>query len=239
MPRSSSFAARSGCAAAQNRAGVSRRRRRADGQRSVRALRHRADRARGSMPPLNEWRAQRGRRGARSRVRHDHGARRLGSHLRSAAGQNELIQRIAAANQNTIVVVTSGGAVDMNGWLERVPALLQAWYPGQEGGTALAEILFGDVNPSGKLPATFERRAQDNPVVGRATTPSPARNTCVYKEGVFVGYRGYEKHGTTPLFPFGHGLSYSRSSSGISRSRRERRRRSRKAARRSSTCRLQ
>jgi beta-glucosidase len=122
-------------------------------------------------------------------------------------GQNELIQKITAANKNAIVVVTSGGAVDTNDWLERVPALLQAWYPGQEGGTALAEILFGQVNPSGKLPATFERRAQDNPAHENYYA-QPGTHRVVYKEGVFVGYRGYEKQGTAPLFPFGHGLSY-------------------------------
>lgn len=122
-------------------------------------------------------------------------------------GQNELIQRITAANNNVIVIVTSGGAVDTNDWLERVPALLQAWYPGQEGGTALAEILFGQVNPSGKLPATFERRAPDNPTYENYY-PQLGTRGIVYEEGVFVGYRGYEKRGTTPLFPFGHGLSY-------------------------------
>jgi beta-glucosidase len=122
-------------------------------------------------------------------------------------GQNELIRKITAANKNTIVVVTSGGAVDTNEWFERVPAMLQAWYPGQEGGTALAEILFGKVNPSGKLPATFERRAQDNPAYENYY-PEPGSRRVVYKEGVFVGYRGYEKNGTAPLFPFGHGLSY-------------------------------
>jgi beta-glucosidase len=74
------------------------------------------------------------------------------------SGQDELIQEIAATNKNTIVVMTSGGSVDMNAWLDRVPALIEAWYPGQEGGTALAEILYGDVNPSGRLPASFERR---------------------------------------------------------------------------------
>lgn len=122
-------------------------------------------------------------------------------------GQNELIQKIAAANKNAIVVVTSGGAVDMNSWLDRTAALLQAWYPGQEGGTALAEILFGDVNPSGRLPATFERRAQDNPAYAHYY-PEARTNRILYKEGVFVGYRGFEKNGTEPLFPFGHGLSY-------------------------------
>jgi beta-glucosidase len=95
----------------------------------------------------------------------------------------------------------------MNAWLNRVPALIQAWYPGQEGGTALAEILFGDVNPSGRLPVTFERRWEDNPVHD-SYYPEADTKRVVYKEGVFVGYRGYERNGTKPLFPFGFGFSY-------------------------------
>lgn len=127
--------------------------------------------------------------------------------FRLPLGQDELIQEMAAANKNTIVVMTSGGSVEMNAWLNRVPALVQAWYPGQEGGTALAEILFGDINPSGRLPVTFERRWEDNPVHD-SYYPEPGTNRVVYKEGVFVGYRGYERSGTKPLFPFGFGLSY-------------------------------
>ncbi len=122
-------------------------------------------------------------------------------------GQNELIGRIAAANPNTIVVVTSGGATDMAAWLDRVPAVLQAWYPGQEGGTALAEIVFGEVNPSGHLPATFERRLEDNPAYAN-WYEQPGTNRIEYREGVFVGYRGFERNATKPLFPFGYGLSY-------------------------------
>jgi beta-glucosidase len=122
-------------------------------------------------------------------------------------GQDELIQTIAAANKNTIVVMTSGGSVDMSAWVDRVPALLEAWYPGQQGGTALAEVLFGDVNPSGRLPVTFERRWEDNPVHD-SYYPEANSKRVVYKEGVFVGYRGYEQTGTKPLFPFGSGLSY-------------------------------
>ncbi|MDQ3918361.1 MAG: glycoside hydrolase family 3 C-terminal domain-containing protein [Acidobacteriota bacterium] len=122
-------------------------------------------------------------------------------------GQDELINEMAAANRNTIVVVTSGGNVDMSGWLERVPALIEAWYPGQEGGTALAEILAGEVNPSGRLPVTFERRWEDNPVHD-SYYPAAGTNRVEYKEGVFVGYRGYEHNNTKPLFPFGYGLSY-------------------------------
>ncbi len=122
-------------------------------------------------------------------------------------GQDDLISEMAAANRNTIVVVTSGGGYDTSAWLDRIPALLQAWYPGQEGGTALAEILLGDVNPSGRLPVTFERRWEDNPTHD-SYYPAEGTNRVVYKEGVFVGYRGYEKNNTKPLFPFGHGLSY-------------------------------
>ena len=122
-------------------------------------------------------------------------------------GQNELIQRIAAKNKNTIVVVNSGGGVDMTSWLDNVAGVIEAWYPGQEGGTALAEILFGDVNPSGHLAATFERRWEDNPTHDNYY-PEKGTNRVVYKEGVFVGYRGYEHNGTKPLFPFGYGLSY-------------------------------
>jgi len=78
-------------------------------------------------------------------------------------GQNELIASVAPENKNSIVVINSGGGVDMTPWIGRVPAVIEAWYPGQEGGTALAEILFGDVNPSGHLAATFEKHWEDNP----------------------------------------------------------------------------
>lgn len=127
--------------------------------------------------------------------------------FRLPPGQDELIREMVAANKNTIVVLTSGGGVDMTRWLDSVPALLQAWYPGQEGGRALADILFGDANPSGRLPMTFERQWADNPVHDNYY-PAPDTNRVVYREGVFVGYRGYERNGTKPLFPFGFGLSY-------------------------------
>jgi len=127
--------------------------------------------------------------------------------FRLPLGQEELIQEMAAANKKTIVVMTAGGGVDMSAWLDRVPALVHAWYPGQEGGTALSEILFGDVNPSGRLPVTFERRWEDNPVHD-SYYPEAGTKRVVYKEGVFVGYRGYERSNIKPLFPFGFGLSY-------------------------------
>ena len=106
-----------------------------------------------------------------------------------------------------IVAVTSGGNVDSNAWLDRVPALLETWYGGQDGGKALAEILLGEVNPSGHLPATFERHAEDNPTFANYY-PEPGTKRVVYKEGIFVGYRGYEHNHVKPLFPFGYGLSY-------------------------------
>lgn len=122
-------------------------------------------------------------------------------------GQDELIRKIVAVNPKTIVVVTSGGGVDMSQWIDQVPAVVQAWYPGQEGGTALPEILFGDQNPSGHLPATFERKWEDNPA-NATYYPKSGTNRVEYSEGVFVGYRGFEQKKTQPLFPFGHGLSY-------------------------------
>jgi beta-glucosidase len=122
-------------------------------------------------------------------------------------GQDNLIQEMAAANSNTIVAITSGGNVDMTGWIGKVPAVIEMWYAGEQGGTALAEILFGNVNPSGHLPATFEKRWQDNPTYANYY---PAANSVQvkYQEGIFVGYRGYERNKVAPQFPFGFGLSY-------------------------------
>ena len=125
------------------------------------------------------------------------------------AGQVKLISAVAAANPRTIVLLFGGGGVDWAGWLDQVPAVLHVWYPGQEGGRAIADILFGVVNPSGKLPATFERRLRDNPSAPyymRETDAAAKR--AVYGEGIFVGYRGYDQAGIEPQFCFGHGLSY-------------------------------
>ena len=127
--------------------------------------------------------------------------------FRLPPGQDELIDKIAAINKHTIVVITSGGAVDMTPWIDRVPGVLQAWYLGQEGGTALAQILFGGAAPSGRLPVTFERRWDDNPVHDSYYS-RPGSNQVPYREGVFVGYRGYQRSGAKPLFSFGYGLSY-------------------------------
>jgi beta-glucosidase len=118
--------------------------------------------------------------------------------------QVELIERVAAANPNTIVVLNTGAPVTMP-WLDRVAALVQAWYPGQEAGNAIADVLFGDVDPSGRLPQTWPRRLQDNP----AYVNYPCENGKVYYgEGIFVGYRYYDAKDVEPLFPFGYGLSY-------------------------------
>ena len=122
-------------------------------------------------------------------------------------GQEELIREISAINKKTIVVITAGGGVDVHGWLDRVPSVIQAWYPGQAGGTALAEILIGEVNPSGRLPISIEKRWEDNPAHD-SYYPDPGTRRVVYRDGVFVGYRGYEHNGVTPSFAFGHGLSY-------------------------------
>ena len=118
--------------------------------------------------------------------------------------QVKLIERVSAANPKTIVVINAGSPVSMN-WLDQVAGVAQAWYLGQETGNAIADILFGDVNPSGKLPTTFPKRLQDNP----AYLNYPGENGKVrYGEGLFVGYRYYDKKDIAPLFPFGFGLSY-------------------------------
>jgi len=122
-------------------------------------------------------------------------------------GQDELIEKVAAANPNTIVTVTAGGSVDASRWIDHVAALLHNWYPGEEGGTALAEVVFGDVNPSGRLPISWERNLSDNPSYAYYY-PTPGTLKVPYKDGVFVGYRGYEHNGVKPLYPFGYGLSY-------------------------------
>lgn len=123
------------------------------------------------------------------------------------AGQDELIRAICSVQKRCVVVVTSGGAVDMRAWLDQVQGLLQSWYLGQEGGAALAQVLFGSVNPSGRLPVTFESRWEDNPV-HNSYYPKPGTDSVTYSEGIFIGYRGFEAHGIQPQFPFGYGLSY-------------------------------
>jgi beta-glucosidase len=136
------------------------------------------------------------------------------------AGQDALIEKVAAANPRTAVVLETGGPVLMP-WLSKVPAVIEAWYPGQRGGEAIAAVLTGTVNPSGRLPITFPAAEAQAPrptavgldllhkrdAAGNPTAPLPTFQVH-YPEGANVGYRWYQKTGATPLFPFGHGLSY-------------------------------
>jgi beta-glucosidase len=122
-------------------------------------------------------------------------------------GQDELINAVLAANPRTVVVLMGGGAVDMTRWVDRAPALIQAWYPGMEGGNALAGILFGSVNPSGKLPMTFPKKLVDVPA--HKLGEYPGKDGIVnYNDDIYVGYRYYDTWKVAPQFPFGHGLSY-------------------------------
>lgn len=118
--------------------------------------------------------------------------------------QDALIAAVVAANPKTIVVLNNGTPVLMP-WLDRVPGLVEAWFPGDEGGHALASLLFGDVNPSGKLPATLAARREDYPDYGHFPGVGGQVN---YAEGIYVGYRHFDKKRVAPLFPFGYGLSY-------------------------------
>jgi beta-glucosidase len=124
-------------------------------------------------------------------------------HMDLPGRQNDLIQAVAAANPHTVVVLNCGSPVTMP-WLDQVAALVLAYYPGQEGGNALANILLGEVNPSGKLSVTYPKRYEDNPT----TINYPGTKEVHYGEGIFVGYRYYDQKGVEPLFPFGFGLSY-------------------------------
>ncbi|RYZ20170.1 MAG: hypothetical protein EOO16_17565, partial [Chitinophagaceae bacterium] len=118
-----------------------------------------------------------------------------------------LINAVAKANPNTIVVLNAGGNVDMHRWLPQVKGLLHAWYPGQEGGTALGEIISGRISPSGKLPASFEKQWSDNPVYPYYYDSAGSRSVR-YGEGLYLGYRYYDKAAVKPQFAFGFGLSY-------------------------------
>ena len=122
--------------------------------------------------------------------------------------QDALIAAVLAANPNTVVVLQTGGPVEMP-WLGQARAVMQAWYPGQEAGNAIADVLLGDVEPSGRLAQTFPKLWRDNPTQSQDAEIYPGMNGHVrYEEGVFIGYRHYDKQGIEPLFPFGHGLGY-------------------------------
>ncbi len=123
------------------------------------------------------------------------------------AGQDELIAAVEKANPHTVVVLNTGDPVTMTRWIGSTSALLDMWYTGQEGGHALASILFGDANPSGKLPVSLPKRYEDNP----AAANYPGKDLEVnYAEGIYVGYRYYDTKNIEPQFPFGFGLSYTK-----------------------------
>lgn len=128
--------------------------------------------------------------------------------------QGKLINQIAEVNPNVIVVVNAGGGFEMESWINSAKAVLLAWYPGQKGGQAIAEIISGKLSPSGHLPISIERKLEDNPTYGNyyhnldvKVRANPYKRVN-YKEGVFLGYRGYDRKEVKPLFPFGFGLSY-------------------------------
>jgi beta-glucosidase len=123
--------------------------------------------------------------------------------------QDTLIDNVAGANPRTVVVLETGGPVAMP-WVSKTPAVLEAWYPGTSGGEAIARVLFGAVNPSGHLPATFPTSEQQlpRPTLDGDPKQPEQRFTVDYKEGAAVGYKWFDQKGLTPLFPFGHGLSY-------------------------------
>lgn len=137
--------------------------------------------------------------------------------------QDVLIEKVAAANSRTVLILNTGGPVEMP-WKDKVKAILETWYPGQEGGWATADVVLGYANPSGRLPGTFPARLEDAPTraVGHperlaSSQQPPARTGTVpaaprvtYSEGIAVGYRWYDQEHIEPLFPFGHGLSYTR-----------------------------
>ena len=128
-------------------------------------------------------------------------------HMQLPHHQNELVARVAAVNPRTVVVLQTGAPVELP-WLDQVSAVLQAWYPGQECGNAIADVLLGAAEPGGRLPQTWPLRLSDSPAQGEALRYPGVDGRVVYDEGVFIGYRHYEHHGITPRFPFGHGLSY-------------------------------
>jgi beta-glucosidase len=147
----------------------------------------------------------------RSNLGLDLGACTLVSCVQTPIDQDKLIEAVAQANPNTVVVLDTGGPVTMP-WVDQVKGILEAWYPGQEDGNAIASILFGQVNPSGKLPETFPRSLSDiptrTPQQYPGTTGADGIPHVSYSEGLEVGYRWYDSQNITPLFPFGYGLSY-------------------------------
>lgn len=129
-------------------------------------------------------------------------------HINLPGRQDELVAAVAAVNTKTIVVLQTGGPVEMP-WLKQVAGLIEAWYPGQEAGNAIADVLFGDAEPGGRLPQSFPKKWADNPTHSQDPEIYPGLDGKVrYEEGLFIGYRHYDKAGIEPLFPFGFGLGY-------------------------------
>ena len=131
--------------------------------------------------------------------------------LELPAEQIELINQTASDNPNTIVVLIAGSPIAMDDWLDNVPAVLMAWYTGMEGGRAIANMLFGDVDPSGRLPITFPRKLSDSPAHSTGNPrnyPGDEEKKVFDDEGIFVGYRWFDQKQIEPLFPFGYGLTY-------------------------------
>jgi beta-glucosidase len=122
-------------------------------------------------------------------------------------GQEQLIEQVAALGKKTIVVITSGGSVDISAWKDKVQGIFETWYAGEEGGTAAARLLFGEDDPSGHLPISWEKKIEDNPSYAHYY-PDAGTNKIFYREGIFMGYRGYEHNHVEPQYPFGFGLSY-------------------------------
>jgi beta-glucosidase len=120
-------------------------------------------------------------------------------------GQSELIAEIVKVNKNTIVVLNNGGPVLVNNWIDNVPAVLEAWFYGQEGGNAIADIILGNYNPSGRLPMSWPVKWED---CSAYKTYKAMEGTAYYSDGIYVGYRHFEKYNIKPQFPFGYGLSY-------------------------------
>ncbi len=131
-------------------------------------------------------------------------------------GQVEYIKELTKINPNIVVVLNAGGAIEMSSWINDVKAVLMAWYPGQQGGLAVSEVISGKISPSGKLPISFDTKWEENPTYSNYHENVPHMRSLVmnpysrieYREGIFLGYRGYEKKNVKPLFPFGFGLSY-------------------------------
>ena len=129
-------------------------------------------------------------------------------------GQDDMIEYACSLNDKVIVVVYSGGAIDMSRWHDKVSAVIMGWYPGQEGGLAIARMIAGEISPCGRLPISIEAKAEDNPCAATYYVDKPmtkrgfSTRYVTYSEGVFVGYRGYDRSQVKPLYPFGHGLTY-------------------------------